>query len=255
MTLHCQVRGDGADLVLLHGWGMNAAVWDNVADDLAQHFRVHSVDLPGYGDSSAGEPYTLAGITDALAAALPRRVVICGWSLGGQVALNWALRAPHQVERLVLIATTPRFVNGARWDIGIDAGMVDGLARDLADDRSAMLQRFLALLAQDDTDARAVLRYLRQIMRERGEPAAMVLAAGLQILRETDLRDSLPQIAQPALILHGERDVIVPLAAGAYLQRMLQRAALEVCAGAAHVPFVSSPRRTAQRIVEFCRGQ
>jgi pimeloyl-[acyl-carrier protein] methyl ester esterase len=253
MTLHCEVHGNGADLVLLHGWGMNAAVWDDVAADLAKHFRVHCVDLPGYGNSSISQPYTLAGITDALAAVMPQPAVICGWSLGGQVALNWALHAPRQVERLVLIATTPRFVNGAQWESGIDAVMFEGLARDLADDYRATLQRFLGLQAQDDADARAVLRRLRGMMLKRGEPVVAALAAGLQILKETDLRDSLPQISQPALILHGARDAIVPLAAGVYLQRTLPRAVLEVCAGAAHAPFVACPRRAAQRIVEFCR--
>ena len=253
MTLHCEVHGNGADLVLLHGWGMNAVVWDDVAADLAKHFRVHCVDLPGHGNSSAGEPYTLDGITDVLAAILPRPAVVCGWSLGGQVALNWARQAPRQVERLVLIATTPRFVNGGQWKSGIDAVILDGLVRDLADDYRATLRRFLAMEAQDDADARTVLRRLRGMMRKRREPALTALAAGLQILKETDLRDSLPQIAQPALILHGERDAIVPLAAGVYLQRTLPHAMLEVCAGAAHAPFVARPRRAAQRIVEFCR--
>lgn len=253
MTLYCEVRGDGEDLVLLHGWGMNAAVWDDVAADLAKHFRVHCVDLPGHGNSCAGELYTLATMTGALAAAMPRPAVVCGWSLGGQVALNWALHAPHQVARLVLIATTPRFVNGAQWDSGIDTALLDGLERDLADDCRAVLQRFLAMQARNDADARLVLRRLRGMMLDRGEPAVEALAAGLRILKETDLRDALPQIAQPALILHGERDAVVPLAAGAYLQRALPRALLEVYAKAAHAPFVAHPRRTAQRIAEFCR--
>lgn len=255
MTLHCEVHGHGPDLVLLHGWGMNAAVWNDVAADLAKHFRVHSVDLPGYGNSAASEPYTLAGITNALAAALPHPAVVCGWSLGGQVALSWALSAPRQIERLVLIATTPRFVNGAQWESGIDAVSLESMIRGLADDCRATLQRFLASQAQDDIAGRAVLRWLREKMLMHPEPAVATLAAGLQILKETDLRERLPQIAQPALILHGERDVVVPLAAGVYLQRALPHAVLEVCAGAAHAPFAACPQRTAQRIVEFCREQ
>src|SRR5258705_2254288 len=105
MDLHVESKGSGRDLVLLHGWGMNAGVWDEIAHELAPYFRVHCVDLPGHGASS-DEYCTL----DALAAALPGRVTVCGWSLGGQVALDWALRAPRQAERLVLIASTPRFV-------------------------------------------------------------------------------------------------------------------------------------------------
>jgi len=252
MDLYVESSGSGTDIVLLHGWGMNAAVWDEVAIDLAKRFRVHCVDLPGHGNSPASEPQTLDAMTDALSAVFPQPTTVCGWSLGGQVALNWALRVPSQVMRLVLIATTPRFVNGAQWLSGIDAGLFEELARALAEDCRATLQRFLALQAQEDADSREVLRRLRQTVSKRAEPMVAALAGGLRILEATDLRDSLPRIAQPALIMHGARDAIVPLAAGAFLQRALVRAELEVFAGAGHAPFVASPQRAARRIVEFC---
>ena len=66
------------------------------------------------------------------------------------------------------------------------------------------------------------------------------------------MRDNLSQIAQPALILHGERDTLVPPAAGRYLQRALPRATLEMFAGTAHAPFVAHAERAAKRIMEFC---
>ncbi len=68
------------------------------------------------------------------------------------------------------------------------------------------------------------------------------------------MRDRLERIAQPALILHGERDTLVPLAACEYLQCALPHAAIEVFAGAAHAPFIAQPQRAARRIMEFCNG-
>jgi pimeloyl-[acyl-carrier protein] methyl ester esterase len=233
---------------------MNAGVWNETAYDLAPYFRVHCVDLPGHG-ASADEYCTLDAMADAMAVALPERVTVCGWSLGGQVALDWALRAPRQVERLVLISSTPRFVNGMQWEHGIDAAVLDGFARDLADDCHAALQRFLVLQTHGDADARELLRRLRERLSDCGEPGVAALAAALRILQVTDLRASLPRIAQPALILHGECDAIAPLAAGQYLQRSLPRAALEVFGGAAHAPFVLKPQLTARRIMEFCGEQ
>jgi pimeloyl-[acyl-carrier protein] methyl ester esterase len=252
MTLHVESSGSGPDLALLHGWGMNAAVWDDTAAVLAKTFRVHCVDLPGHGASPACAPYTLDALADVLAAALPQRLTVCGWSLGGQVALNWARRQPDQVERLVLIATTPRFVRGAGWECGIDNAVLDGFAHGLVRDYRGTLQRFLVLQAQGDADARTVLRRLRGQILMRSEPDIAALEAGLRILQETDLRNKLSRIPQPALILHGAHDTIVPLAAGQYLQRALPRATLEVLAGAAHAPFVAQPQRAAQRITEFC---
>lgn len=255
MGLHIEVSGSGPDLVLLHGWGTLATVWDEMAFHLLPHFRVHGVTLPSHGASPAYRPYTLDAIADALADALPPRVSVCGWSLGGQIALTWALRKPRQIERLVLIATTPRFVKGAQWECGIDGAVLDAFAPDLVDEPRATLQRFFALQTQGDADARTVLRRLRGRMVAHGATDVATLAAQLRLLQQTDLRDRLPQVTQPALILHGERDPIVPLAAGAYLQRALPRAALEVCAGAAHAPFIAQPQRIARRIAEFCNGQ
>lgn len=253
MTLHVEISGSGPDLVLLHGWGMNAAVWGEVATELAQHFRLHCVDLPGHGASRACASCTRDEMADLLAAALPRRVTVCGWSFGGQIALNWALRQPDQIERVALLAATPRFVRGAGWDCGIDAAVLDDFARGLARDLPATLQRFTALQAQGDAHPRVVLRRLREHLLARGVPDVAALDAGLRLLRETDLRDRLERITQRTLILHGERDTLVPLAAGEYLQRVLPHATLEVFAGTGHAPFIAQPQRTARRITEFCR--
>ena len=51
-AMHVESHGSGAPLVLIHGWGMHGGVWDNVVPQLAQHFSVHCVDLPGHGYSS-----------------------------------------------------------------------------------------------------------------------------------------------------------------------------------------------------------
>ena len=100
----------------------------------------------------------------------------------------------------------------------------------------------------------AVSRRLRERLLAHGEPVPAALAAGLRMLRETDLRASLPHIVQPVLILHGARDDVVPIEAGEYLQRTLPCARLEVFAGTAHALPVAQPRRTARRIMEFCSG-
>ena len=253
MNLRVKVAGSGPDLVLVHGWGMSAGVWDDTAAQLAQQFRVHSVELPGH-ESPACAPYTLDAVAAALADICAPRATVCGWSLGGQIALRWSFMHPEQVERLVLIASTPRFVRGSDWNNGMDVAVFDAFAQDLAHDAQGALQRFAMLQAHGDADARNVSRRLRACLSVRGAGDVASLAAGLQILRDTDLRADLPRIAQPALIVHGERDTVVPLAAGEYLERTLPQATLAVIAGAAHAPFVTQPQDVARRITEFCRG-
>ena len=55
VAMHVDSHGSGAPLVLIHGWGMHGGIWDNVVPLLAQHFRVHCVDLPGHGYSKEGK--------------------------------------------------------------------------------------------------------------------------------------------------------------------------------------------------------
>lgn len=253
MTLHVDTHGDGPDLVLLHGWGMHGGIWGELASALAERFRVHCVDLPGHGASTACAPYTFEGIVEVLAHALPPRLIVCGWSLGGQIALSWAQRVPQQVERLVLIATTPCFVRRADWECGIEARVLEGFAQDVTRDCSTALGRFIALLARGDDHARAITRQLRERLSAAPMPRPEALEAALQLLRATDLRAQVGTIAQPALIVHGDRDTVTPLAAAAWLAGTLPAAKIVELTGAAHAPFVSHPRPIAHHLAEFCR--
>jgi pimeloyl-[acyl-carrier protein] methyl ester esterase len=249
------VRLNGAapvrDLVLLHGWGTHAGVWQPLAGELAPHFRVHAVDLPGYGAAPPCEPCTAAGMARALAPRLPARCLVCGWSLGGQVALAWAAAAPSQVERIALIATTPCFVRRADWPHALDAAVLRQFADALAADYHGTLRRFVSLQARGDERAKPVLQSLRAAVLARPAPAAGALECGLRALLDGDLRPLLPAVAQPALVLHGERDTLAPLAAAEHLAARLPRARLAVLRGAAHAPFVSDPAGVGARLRGF----
>ena len=106
-------------LALVHGWGMNARVFDALSDLLADDFDVHALDLPGHGGRAALAENTLRTWADDLAQQLPDHATLLGWSLGGQVAMRAALDQPHHITRLVLLATTPRFVMAKDWDRGM----------------------------------------------------------------------------------------------------------------------------------------
>jgi pimeloyl-[acyl-carrier protein] methyl ester esterase len=250
--LNMVVSGRGPDLVLLHGWGMNAGVWARTVDELNDQFRVHCVDLPGHGESAPCAPYTLDALVDVLADALPKRLIVCGWSLGGLAALAWSLRHPGQVERLVLVATSPRFVQGDDWEYGLDTAVLNDFADELARDPRRALDRFVLLQAQGDARAGQVLRCLRECMTQARAPQAHALAAGLGILATTDLRPALRRVAQHALIIHGLCDRIVPCAAARYLESALPSARLRGYDRSAHAPFVDQPAAVARDIREFC---
>ena len=232
---------------------MHGGIWDSVVPQLAQQFRVHCVDLPGHGYSKGkGErDYTLDSIVDALSQHFVESLTVCGWSLGGQVAMRWAQLFPAQVRKLILVASTPCFVQRAGWQCALDADVLQQFASALAQHYQSTLKRFLALQLLGSGAERELLADLRSRIFSRGEPDMEALYGGLHILRDTDLRAILPQLAQAALVIAGERDALTPPAASEYLARQLPDARLAVIKGAAHVPFLSHPQIFVEQITGF----
>jgi pimeloyl-[acyl-carrier protein] methyl ester esterase len=226
-------------LVLLHGWGMSPAVFDALAACLEPHYAVVALPLPGYGAAPACEPYTLENLAAHVALRAPEHCVVAGWSLGGQVALAWARRVPQQVRALVLIATTPSFVTRAGWTAAVEASVLQAFARGFRGHREATMRRFSSLQAQGDAELRNVTRSLRDAVAAPTHVSTDTLEKGLDVLLETDLRDVLHEIAQPVLVVHGERDLLTPPAAGEYLASRVQDGRVCVVRGAAHAPFLT----------------
>lgn len=237
------------DVLLLHGWGFSAGVWDDLASRLAPRLRAHVPDLPGYGAEPACAPYTLDTLAAAVARAAPRRCHVVGWSLGGEVALAWALRAPRQVRRLVLIGTTPCFASRPGWSCATAPAVLREFGRSLAADRAGTLARFISVQARGDARAQRFAGVLRAASERSATDE--VLAAGLGVLLDADLRQEVSRVGQPALVLHGARDRIVPPAAGRRLAAALPDARFVLLRSCAHAPFLSQPDRVARALREF----
>lgn len=273
MSLHIEIQGNGAPLLLIHGWGMHGGMWGGVAERLAEHFRVLAVDLPGHGFSAgSGEwevgdshpfphlPLTthhllLDFLVDQLSAQFDEPLAVCGWSLGGQIALRWALRHPQQISRLALVASTPCFVRRPGWDCAMAEETLAEFAAALQQDYALTLRRFLALQVRGSERERELLAALRGALMSRGEPDLGALQAGLEILRDCDLRGVLPGIHQPALVVGGERDTLTPPQAAHYLAAQLPDARLAVIEGAAHAPFLSHPDEFVMQLRMFMENK
>lgn len=250
MSVHVEVTGSGPALVLLHGWGMHGGIWQPVRDALAARFTLHIVDLPGHGFSRAENFGNVREVAAQVARALPQSYALCGWSLGGHVAMALA-DSGAPIHSLVLVATTPCFVQQADWPHAMTPAVLAEFSSRLASDYRKTLLNFLNLQALNDARARATIHALRSELFARGEPSADALNAGLNVLAHSDLRSAIPHIAQPTLVIHGDRDALTPLGAGRWLAATLPDARLIEMPQCAHVPFLSHPEAFSAAVIDF----
>ena len=251
--LYTEVRGSGPALVLLHGWGLNVRVWDGLTAALCERFRVIAVDLPGHGRSvwlpeRSSLQEQAAQIAETVAA-IATEYSLLGWSLGGQIALQIAAarhgrgaRRPAlaaTVDRLVLIATTPRLTASPDWPHGAPAERLAAQAEGLETDYRRTVSDFLELQVRGSAGSAAALEQLRAALFAHGYPGVAALARGLDLLRETDLRPLLADITLPTLVIAGQYDRVTLPAASHALADSLPNARYVEIRRAAHAPFMS----------------
>ena len=218
---------------------------------LARHFQVHCVDLPGHGASAPIAAFTLDSVVGHLAAKFDRPISVCGWSLGGQIALHWTLREPDKIQRLVLVACTPCFSERNDWPFGLKQETLRQFSADLEKNHSSALRRFLVLQLRGSERERELLEIMRERLFSRGEPDIDALRGGLAILRDHDLRSLLPKIMRPALVIAGERDKLIPPEASNFMDQSLPNVRRVMIGGAAHAPFLSHRDIFVRYVTEF----
>lgn len=254
--LYTEVKGNGKDVVLLHGWGMHGGIWGRFSDLLATGCRCHVIDLPGHGYSKdSNNKFTLDSITQDIEDYINyinQEVTIIGWSLGGLITLNLLKRKKIDVDKVVLIATTPKFTkdNNTNWSCAMEQEVFDNFAVDLQDDYKKTLKRFLSLQTRGSELARDDLRLLNQKLTERGDPSIEALKNGLKILSDTDLRDDI-QNNTPAMVVLGEKDTLVPVDVKLEFNKMFSNIEQLVLDKTGHAPFISKPEICAEQIKNF----
>lgn len=241
--IHHEIYGQGRPLVMLHGWAMHSGIWREFAKQLAEYRQVICLDLPGHGRSANLNSFDLVTIGKALLDAVPvNRFSLLGWSLGATLAVDMAARFPERVQSLQLLAGNPKFVKSGDWP-GLKADVLDGFATQLCGDARLTLQRFLGLQVQGLADNKLLLQTLRQAVRECDAPAIEALQGGLEILKHSDLRESLAGLDCPITAIQGDKDTLIPLQTGYALLALNPRVELHVLENAGHVPFLTHSRQ------------
>ena len=203
---------------------MNGAVWKPCENLMPDRVTPLYLDLPGHGENTLHEsPDTASNLDDYVeyvASKIHRPALVIGWSLGGLVAMRLAERYPDKVSRLLLVSSSPRFVQAPDWACAVDAEVFDQFASMLQKDVTATIRRFLALQVRGTSASMKTVKQLQQALSDRGTPTIATMMNGLNILSSSDLRTSLNKIRVPVNWLLGDRDAIVPVELAPVLQAL-----------------------------------
>ncbi|CAM3930835.1 pimeloyl-ACP methyl ester esterase BioH [Rheinheimera salexigens] len=230
-------------LVLLHGWGVNQAVWQATTTAIAKEVKVITLDLPGFGaERQFPQPYQLAQIVDQLAAKIPEKSYVYGWSLGGLIAIALADRHPEKVKQLGLIAATPCFLAQENWP-GMAETVLQQFAVALSKNLPQTIERFLAIQALGSHSARTDIKALKQAILAFAQPEPAAVSGALDLLSSIDLRQAFKQLKMPLVGCFGRLDSLVPVAVTEQLRQLQPQMALTTLAHASHAPFISHPEQ------------
>lgn len=225
------VQGEGPDVVLIHGLLGSTRWWSRTIPALRAHFRVHAVDLEGFGARGRQGAFRIEravpGLIDWMDRSDLTSASMVGHSLGGLIAALLAATEPERVDKLVLVDAAM-----LSYDPGL-VRRVPGLIREVR----AMPLDFPPLIAPDML---------------RAHPLSFVNA--VWSLRTLNWSWTLARIQAPSLVLWGERDTVVPLSVAQHLAAAIPDARLEIIPNAGHNVMWEAPDAFNRAVIDFLRS-
>jgi pimeloyl-ACP methyl ester carboxylesterase len=249
--------GEGPDLLLLHGLGGAKSSFFDTAAALSHRYRVHAMDLPGFGGSSKpsmasyGAPFFARTVVAAMDALRIERAHVVGNSMGGRVALELGLEHPDRVGGLALLCPAVAFVR-RDWHpivrlLRPELGM---LPHSLG--RGRIERQFWSLFADrdlvDPSVADIAVDEFERIYRSAGARLAFLSSArAIYLDRPFGRGGFYPRLAglvPPAMFVWGSHDKLIPPGLGRHVERWLPGSEHILLDGCGHVPQVERPDRT-----------
>jgi pimeloyl-ACP methyl ester esterase len=251
VSLRYDRAGSGPAVLLIHGWTANRTFWERQVQALRDQHTVITVDLRGHGESSHPRSgYTLAALAGDLehlvrALAVPR-IALVGWSMGGIVAQELALRLGDRVSALGLVCTTAGGLTDDKRDKA-DTERFGAMQAAIAKDFRAFVRDFAPSLFKDGTAAPLLPWVIGQLQKT----PAHVAEACFATVGTTDLRAKLGKLKVPTAVLHGRHDGVIPFSEAQQLAKKIPGATLTVFEQSGHMPPFEEPDAFNAALVKF----
>nr|WP_325208912.1 alpha/beta hydrolase [Salinibacterium sp.] len=249
---------DAPALVLAHGFGCDQGLYGRILPFFVDKFRVILFDHVGSGgsDQNAYDPVEYGSLDRYASDILElcdaldlRDVTIVGHSIAAMMVIAAAVRRPELFKRLVLLAPSASYIDDAAT--GYVGGLSEDDVQDLLvslDDNHLAWAATIAPVVMGNAEAPELSDELEQSFCQV-DPRVMRTFARVTFL--SDVRDLLPDVTVPSLILQCSNDALAPLAVGEYLHAHLSDSELVLLGASGHVPQVSAPTETGEAILRY----
>ncbi len=237
-------------LIMLPGWGMGSFVWSSFAELLKRDYELVFVEWSNINSLDEFKKIVMQIIEDKNIESFS----LIGWSLGSLVAQEIAHIYSSNVDYLILISATSKFVreNKEKYDIGWDRKIVERMIIQLNRcPEETKLSFYNKLFSKKEKQSGDNIIFLDRVSNYSKEQSIRSLSLGLDYLINTDLRKELNVIDIPLLLIHGENDTICPLKAAKYIKNKTNNTKLEVIKDAGHIPFFTNYQKCYDIITNF----
>ncbi len=254
MRLHFKTCGQGRPLVILHGLFGSSDNWLGVAPQLGEHFQVFLLDLRNHGQSphhaEMNYPLMAEDVAGFLAEQGLADALMVGHSLGGKVAMQFALSYPQQVQKLVVVDMAPRAYPPAH--VAIIAALL-ALEPSLFQTRRQIEEALAPAIPS--------LMVRRFLLKNLGHDAAGKLFWKINL---RGIAENYPRLGEalsadgvfekPALFLRGGKSQFVTAADEPLIRRWFSAAEMQVIAAAAHWVQADQPEEFVRRVRDFLQA-
>jgi pimeloyl-ACP methyl ester carboxylesterase len=243
LNIHYKISGHGDPLLLVHGWGTNAASLTKLQTHLARRFTIYSIDLPGFGLSTAPEEIwgsseyadLIAQFINAVGIVNP---ILLGHSLGGKIIINLVARNLVNVKKIILISSAGvRLPRSFKLNLKIYSFKV--------------IKFLVKLPIISNIFGSKIELYRKKIGSEDYRNAVGQMRSILVKLINEDLTKLLSQITVPVLLLWGDQDSSTPLQAGKIMQELIVGSELKIFSGSGHFPFLDNYEKVVMELDGF----
>ena len=259
-NLHYRITGKGKPIIFVHGWAMNSLIWKYQSDKLAKDFQVIAVDLREHGKSECemrnaeyGFNIFVQDLKELINFLGIKKFTLAGWSMASFIIARYYFKYPEDIDKLIFISGTPKFLSENDYPHGQPMTMVKRLEQNLKRDYENHIREFCGKLfiSGERIDDSKLSEIESLMFNEDFPPSSDVVLQTLNSLLKDDIRDNLNDIKVPTLIIHGSIDKICPVGAGRYMAKKIPDSKLIILEGVGHAPFLTQPERVNKEIKEF----